>query len=144
MWKIILHSPSKTEGYSQYVCARNAMNKKTSVWDEHNKEIVQEPLYHPLHCEESSHKFPCQVVLKKFLSPHRRISILCDLVQGALSFYIPYAEKSHLHEDYIRKIVHFGILGAATANFYANQSFLITWTCLYHCDHFLSYVYVLY
>lgn len=38
------------------------------VGDDHNKETVQELLYYLLHCEEYSHKFPCQVVLKK-LSP---------------------------------------------------------------------------
>lgn len=133
MWGIVRFCPSKTERYRQYVCARDAMNKKTSVGDEHNKERVQEPQYCLLRSEEWSHKFPCQVVLK---SQWVNINFVW-LSLGILSFYIPYAEKSHLYEDYIREIVHFGILGATAANFYANQPFLIPWTRLCHCEHFV-------
>lgn len=70
MWKIVIFHPCKTEGCNHYVCARDATNRKTSVGDEHNKEIVQEPLCHLLRGEECSHKLPCQVVLKKFLNPN--------------------------------------------------------------------------
>lgn len=65
MWKITMFRPSKTEGSSQDVCARDARNKKASPGEEHNEEIVQELLYYLLRCEECSHKIACQVVLKK-------------------------------------------------------------------------------
>lgn len=89
----------------------------------------------PFVCEECSHTFHCQVVLRKW-SRDGWIPVLCDLVWEALS-YIPSAEKSHFPEDYSRETVHFGVPGTATSNFYANQIFFNTWTCLCHCDYFL-------
>lgn len=115
MWKSIMIPSSKTEGYIQYVCARDAKNRKTSVGYEYNKETVQELLHYLLCCEEYSHQLPCQVVLKK-LNPHEWISVLCDLVWGTLS-YIPYAEKLHFHEDYLREIMHFGLAIFKPTNF---------------------------
>lgn len=86
----------------------------------------------PFVCEECSRTFHHQVVLTKW----SRDGWIPDLVWGALSC-IPSAEESHFPGDYLSETVHFGILGTATSNFYANQFSLNTWTCLYHCDYLL-------
>lgn len=140
-WKILMLRHFKAGEFPPIFLCRGCKAQSTSVQDEHHVRYIPRAIAVLLHCGTCLHAFPCQVGPQKFLSPNGWISILCDLVWGALSFCIPYAENHTCMKAPSEAGVYSEVLGAPRANFCANKSFLIS--CFCHCGPFLSRLYAL-